>query len=118
MRKRIRNLKNQKHSALLRFIRRIIMKIAGIRLSKQTEIQYINPDVFKSRVISVKKIEDSINIKKKQSKDIFEHNFNTKYLVTLSNVVVNTDEQHRYRHAQCAGQVGSRHNSEVMNAVV
>jgi len=91
MRKRIRNLRNQKRSALLRFIRRIIMKIAGIRLSKQTEIQYINQDVFKSRVISVKKIEDSINIKKKQSKDIFEHNFNTKYLVTLSNVVVNTE---------------------------
>ena len=91
MRKRIRNLKYQKHSALLRFIRRIIMKIAGIRLSKQTEIQYINPDVFKSRVISVQKIEDSINIKKEKSKNIFEHNFNTKYLVTLSNVVVNTE---------------------------
>ena len=45
MRKRIRNLKNQKHSALLRFIRRIIMKIAGIRLSKQTNKDFKNENI-------------------------------------------------------------------------
>lgn len=89
--KRIRNLRNQKRLALLRFIRRIVLKIVDIRISKQTEIQYINQDVFNSRVISVKKIENSTNIKNQQSKDIFEHNFNAKYLVTLSNVIVNTE---------------------------
>jgi hypothetical protein len=70
IRKRIRSLRHQKHSALLRFIRRTVLKIAGVRISKQTEIQYINQDVFNSRVISVKKIENSINIKMQQSTDL------------------------------------------------
>jgi capsular polysaccharide biosynthesis protein len=91
IRKRIRNIRNQKHSALLRFMRRIILKLAGIRIIDQTEIQYINQGIFNSRVISVKKIENSINIEKRKNEDIFEHNFSAKYLVTLYNVVVNTE---------------------------
>ena len=33
-------------------------------------------------------------------------------------VVVNTNEQNRDRQAQCGGQVGCRHNAEIMDAAV
>ena len=91
LQKRIRNASKRKKSASIAIMRRSIFRILNLNLSAQTEVQYIELGFLKSKIIYKKVLYEAKNYTKAKNKLNYEHNFNTKYLVRVSDVVVNTE---------------------------
>lgn len=88
---RLRKASRRKSDALATLKSRCILNLLGVNSNRQTELQYIELGFYASKIIS-KKI-----IYKNQYKKFFkfgnslEHNFNAKYQIEISNVVVNNE---------------------------
>jgi len=76
--------------------KRVFHNLLGIDFSKQTEIQYVELGFFKSKILSKKKISVAQEIKLQSEFMDFEHSFDSKYVIKVSNVVVNTETNHIY----------------------
>ena len=68
----------------------------GVDLSKQTEIQYVELGNNNSQVISKIKIAKAKEIEFLTSYSSFRHNFDSKFIVEISDVLVNTENNHIY----------------------
>ncbi len=93
---RFRHVIHNPQEALWRFLRREVLRIVGVDLSKQTEIQYVELGMFKSKILSRVTIADAQEIVFSSREGIFSHNFNSKYLIEITNVIVNTSTNHVY----------------------
>lgn len=89
--KKFFKIRGKRVFTLMRLLRIYLLRILGVNIHQQTEIQYLNQKVFQTKLVTSKKIENSVNIKLQQGEESIEHNFNSKYLVTLSNVLVDTE---------------------------
>lgn len=91
LQKRIKNALRRKKPAVIAIKRRGVLRILNLNLSAQTEIQYIELGFLKSKINHKKVLYEARNYKKSKNKLNYEHNFNTKYLLTVTDVVVNTE---------------------------
>ena len=87
---RMRHASNRPSDALRRFSRRQALKLAGIDLSKQTELQYINLDNFDSKILNRRLLSPAKELAFGEE-NTFKHNFDSKYQIEISNVVVNLE---------------------------
>ena len=86
---RTKNALKRPEDAFRRWRRRIILNIAGVDLSKQTELQYVELEDFDSKILSVRLISPGREYLL-GPKGNFRHNFDSKYLFEISNVIVNS----------------------------
>ena len=82
--------------AIRNLIKRLILNIFGINFSLQTEIQYVDLGFFKSKIITKNRISKSENIVFELENSLYEHSFESKYHIEITNVVVNTELNHIY----------------------
>jgi len=87
---RLNHAKGRPADAYRRLRHRLILRIAGINLSKQTELQYVEIENFKSKILSKRLISESREFSLGENSD-FKHTFESKYQVEISNVIVNTE---------------------------
>lgn len=87
---RMQHVLNRPSDAFRRFSRRLIIKLAGIDLSKQTELQYVNLGNFDSKILSRRLLSPATELVFGKE-NIFKHNFNSKYQIEISNVIVNLE---------------------------
>ena len=76
--------------------KRLILIIFGINFSLQTEIQYVDLGFFKSKIITKTRISKAKNIVFESENSLYEHSFESKYHIEITNVVVNTELNHIY----------------------
>jgi hypothetical protein len=81
---------NRPSDATRRLRRRLVLKIAGVDLSKQTELQYIEVENFESKILVKRLISNAEEVSLGEESD-FWHNFDSKFQVELSNVILNTE---------------------------
>lgn len=89
--RKISRIRGKRIITIIRLLRIGVLRILGVNLQLQTEIQYLSQSMFRSKLVTKKKVENSVNIKMQRGNEFLEHNFNSKYLVTLSNVLVDTE---------------------------
>lgn len=87
---RMQHALNRPGDALRRFSRRLILKFAGIDLSRQTELQYVNLGNFDSKILN-RSLLSSAKELAFGDENFLSHNFNTKYQIEISNVIVNLE---------------------------
>jgi len=92
---RTKNALKRPEDAFRRWRRRIILNIAGVDLSKQTELQYVELEDFDSKILSVRLISPGREYLL-GPKGNFRHNFDSKYLFEISNVIVNSKNNFIY----------------------
>jgi hypothetical protein len=93
---RILHARSRKSEAIRHGKMKFFLRLLGLDFSKQTEIQYVELGFFRSKIISKKEISKAQEIKLLQGSMTFEHNFDGKYIIEISNVVVNTETNHVY----------------------
>jgi hypothetical protein len=93
---RIRHAQNRRGDAFRRLRRREVLRMIGVDLSKQTEIQYVELGHNNSQVISKIEVAPAEEIEFLTPNSIFRHNFDSKFIVEMSNVLVNTETNHIY----------------------
>ena len=87
---RMQHAINRPSDALRRFSRRLLLKLAGIDLSKQTELQYVNLGNFDSKILKMNLLSPAKELTFGED-NVFKHNFDSKYQVEISNVIVNLE---------------------------
>ena len=87
---RFKHALNRPGDATRRLRRRLALKIAGVDLSMQTEMQYIELGNFESKILAKRTISNATEISLGRESD-FRHNFDSKFQVELSNVILNTE---------------------------
>jgi hypothetical protein len=87
---RSKNALKRPEDAFRRWRRRFVLSIAGIDLSKQTELQYVDIEDFESKILGTRLISPGREHFLGPEED-FRHNFDSKYLIEISNVIVNTE---------------------------
>ena len=87
---RLKHVKHRPADAFRRLRRRFILRIGGIDLSKQTELQYIKIGNFDSKILKKHLISEARELSLGGKLD-FRHAFESKFQVEISNVIVNTE---------------------------
>jgi len=87
---RLNHAKGRPADAYRRLKRRLVLRIGGIDLSKQTELQYIEIENFDSKILNKRLISEAGELSLGE-KSNFKHTFESKFQVEISNVVVNTE---------------------------
>lgn len=87
---RMQHALNRPGDALRRFTRRLIIKLAGIDLSKQTELQYVDLGNFDSKILNKSHLSPAKELAFGED-NFFKHNFNSKHQIEISNVIVNLE---------------------------
>jgi hypothetical protein len=77
--------------AIRNILRRLILNIFGVNLSLQTEIQYVDLGFFQSKIITKNIISKAKNIIFELENSQYEHSFQSKYYIEITNVIVNTE---------------------------
>jgi len=93
---RIRHAQKRPHEAFRRLFRRSFFRILRVDFSKQTEIQYVELGLYKSLVLSKHTVAMAREVEFQTDRLKFGHNFNRKFVVEISNVLVNTETNHIY----------------------
>ncbi len=88
---RLRKASSRKSDALATLKSRLILNLLGVKSNKQTELQYIELGFYPSKIISKKIIYKNQYKKFSKFGSTLEHNFDTKYQIEISNVVVNNE---------------------------
>ena len=88
---RLRKASSRKSDALATLKSRLILNLLGLKSNKQTELQYIELGFYASKIISKKIIYKNEYKKFSKFGNTLEHNFNAKYQIEISNVVVNNE---------------------------
>ena len=88
---RLGKASSRKSDALASVKSRLILNLLGIKLNKQTELQYIELGFYASQIISKQIIYKNQYKKFSKFGNTLEHNFDTKYQIEISNVVVNNE---------------------------
>jgi hypothetical protein len=96
---RANNARTRPADAFRRWRRRFILRLSGIDLSKQTELQYMEFAKLSSKILSKKLISGAEEISLGKTKE-FRHNFNSKFQFTISNALVNTQNNLIYLQKQ------------------
>ena len=86
----------RRDEALNNLIRRIALSIIGIDISRQTEIQYIELGKFDSKILSKTKYFDAQEVSISKKDYSMAHNFDSRWIIEISNVIVNTETNHVY----------------------
>lgn len=87
---RMQHALNRPSDALRRFSRRMVLKLAGIDLSRQTELQYLTLGNFDSKILKRSLLSPAKELTF-DKENFLSHNFNSKYLIEISNVIVNLE---------------------------
>jgi hypothetical protein len=87
---RLNHAKDRPADAFRRLKRRLILKIGGIDLSKQTELQYLEIENFDSKILKKRLISEAKELSLGAELS-FKHAFESKFQVEISNVIVNTE---------------------------
>jgi hypothetical protein len=93
---RIMHAKSRPSEALNRVISRSILRLLGIDLTLETEIQYVELGTFNSQITRKELLHDNRFVTFLRDSKEFQHNFNPRYLVEITNVIVNTSTNHVY----------------------
>jgi hypothetical protein len=93
---RFRHAQKRPHDAWRRFFRRSVLRLLNVDFSKQTEIQYVELGLYDSAIISKYAVTPAREIKFQTGSSIFVHNFDSKFVIEISNVLVNTETNHIY----------------------
>lgn len=93
---RIKHVQKRPQDAWRRFFRRSVLRLLKVDFSKQTEIQYVELDLFDSTIISKREVAPANEITFQSGSSMFAHNFNSKFVIEISNVLVNTETNHIY----------------------
>jgi hypothetical protein len=93
---RMLHAQKRPHEALRRLFRRFALGMLGVDFSKQTEIQYVELGLYNSEVLAKLTVATADEIEFQSDRTVFAHNFNHKFMVSLSNVLVNTETNHVY----------------------
>ena len=77
-----------------RFLVRNSLKLLKIDLSKETEIQYVELGMYFSKITSKELIAENMTLEFKQDKANLAHNFDSRFLIGITDVIVNTETNH------------------------
>jgi len=93
---RIRHGIGRPRQAVRNIFKRFILNTFRINFSLQTEIQYVDLGFFNSKIISKNRISKAENILFNLEDSLYEHNFDSKYYIEITDVIVNTELNHIY----------------------
>ena len=93
---RLMHAKSRPTEAINRIISRSILRLLGIDLSLETEIQYVELGTFKSQITRKELLHDNCFVSFRKNSKEFQHSFDPRYLVEITNVIVNTSTNHIY----------------------
>ena len=96
--RRIKHARNRPQDAFRRITRRSILRTIGIDFSKQTELQYVELGLFDSTIISKTLVSPAKEIAFFNTNIAFRHNFESKFLIEITDVLVNSETNHVYVH--------------------
>ena len=88
---RLRKASSRKGDALATLKSRLILNVLGVKSNKQTELQYTELGFYASKIISKKIIYRNQYKKFSKFGNTLEHNFDAKYQIEITNVVVNNE---------------------------
>jgi len=91
---RLKHAFRRPSDASKRFLVRHSLKLLRIDLSKETEIQYVELGMYFSKITSKERISDNLALEFKQDKANLAHNFNSRFLIGITDVIVNTETNH------------------------
>jgi hypothetical protein len=86
---RLRKASSRKNDALVSIKSRLILNLLGVKPNRQTELQYVELGFYASKILSKKIIYKNQYKKFSKFGNTLEHNFDAKYQIEISNVVVN-----------------------------
>lgn len=81
----------RKNDAFTALKTRLILNSLGVNLKRQTELQYIELGFYNSKIISKKILYKNQYKKFSKFGNTLEHNFDARYQIEISNVVVNNE---------------------------
>lgn len=93
---RLKHAKSRPSEAINRLTSRTILRLLGIDLSLETEIQYIELGTFHSQITRKELVTDNRFVAFLKENRDFQHNFVPRYLVEITDVIVNTATNHIY----------------------
>jgi hypothetical protein len=93
---RLMHAKSRPSDAINRIISRSILRLLGIDLSLETEIQYVELGNFNSQISRKELLHDNCFVSFRKNSKEFQHSFDPRYLVEITNVIVNTSTNHIY----------------------
>ena len=93
---RLMHAKSRPSEAINRIISRSILRLLGIDLSLETEIQYVELGTFNSQITRKELLHDNCFVSFRKNSKEFQHSFDPRYLVEITNVIVNTSTNHIY----------------------
>jgi len=88
---RLRKASSRKSGALATLKSRLILNLLGLKSNKQRELQYIELGFYAYKIISKKIIYKNEHKKFSKFGNTLENNFNAKYQIEITNVVVNNE---------------------------
>lgn len=93
---RIRHAQKRRQDALRRLTSRTLLGIFRVNFSKQVELQYVELGHFNSSILSKIPCAEAQEVIFPKSSSTYRHNFDSKFIVEISNVLVNTETNHIY----------------------
>jgi len=93
---RLTHAKSRPSEAINRIISRSILRLLGIDISLETEIQYVELGSFNSQITRKELVHDNCFVSFPKNSTEFQHSFISRYLIEITNVIVNTSTNHIY----------------------
>ena len=88
---RIRHAQKRPRDAFRRIFRRSALRLLRVDFSKQTEIQYVELGLYNSAIISKQAVTPAKEFNFQTHGSMFGHNFDSKFVIEISNALVNTE---------------------------
>ena len=91
---RIKHGLGRKREASARLKARFVLKLLGLKLQQQTELNYLNVESTSARIINVSNVSKGFELSFHDSKTGtgFQHTFSSRFLITASDVIVNSEK--------------------------
>ncbi len=93
---RIKHAQSRPLDAFQRIIRRGLLHLAGIDLSLETELQYLQSGNFLTKVLSKTQISENQLISFGIGQNEYHHSFTPRFTIEITDVIVNTSTNHIY----------------------
>ena len=93
---RVIHASKRKSTASTRFIKRGLLKIIRMDLSKQIEFNYVNLNQFKSKVTQISPYSAGITLKLSTESGPYSHTFSGRFSIEIENVLVDSENNFIY----------------------
>ena len=93
---RVIHASKRKSTASTRFIKRSLLKIIRMDLSKQIEFNYVNLNQFNSKIVQISQLSSGLTLKLNTESGPYSHTFSDRFSIEIENVLVDSENNFIY----------------------